>query len=439
MLLGTTEKAFATQSDFVFYSYIIRDIPPTKDEAIAYEGGKKVDEFITEWLASAEHKTRIRRLFDDIIFVHARPGGTFPGFRLNLKKLDNGTKDNPDDDFYYLNRKAKCGHGQTKMVNAWWSNSKVRVCPSAISDAIQYKDKDDKDIFCARGGSRGTDAKECGCGPNLILCKPEDIQGEFQFAVRDEFGQRGLHIYENQLSWQDLLIGDFFYGNRHLYHLYLFQGGKLHIGELPTADELKAMKELPASSDEFAKRPFPETKALFAGWITSPGFLNTYNNFRSRIRGIAEKFLCQDVSPLLNTKGRTDFLNPQFKPEDLEHAKISGCEGCHYPLDNWGSVFFGWNTSGQFNTWDKEPANQVGWVFDKDISGPKELMESLIGHDWFSSCMAKRVWENITQSSWDGLPDNVKTEIKGFAKDSPHKLITGIYKSSYVKDLRKPE
>ena len=72
-------------------------------------------------------------------------------------------------------------------------------------------------------GSTGIAHAECGCGEDLFLCYPRYEKGKVISAVGLEFQNRGVHAYNEDLSWTEVFGGDKFYGNRWLYHHYLYQ------------------------------------------------------------------------------------------------------------------------------------------------------------------------------------------------------------------------
>jgi hypothetical protein len=379
------------------------------------------------WKNSPEHKLKIKRAFGEILFVKS-PNYFFPGFRQNLKRDKGSNLTDPADDYYYLGRKGKGSCGGIVNTQAWWSPTQVRVCQHAL-DKDLIKVVNGKNIFCARTGDPA-----CGCGPDLLLCKPEDQDWQFSLSVDGELGERGLYAVESDKSWKDVFGGQEFVGDKHLYHTYLFLSGIFHKGEMPLAEDLQRLKNL--ESGKVSVVPFPKGPSPFVGYVTSPGFLSSYNNFRSRVRGLTERLLCRDIDASLNTAGLTTFLNPDLTAADRAHGELAGCSGCHFGMDNFGSAFFNWNQSAQFESWTA-PKSQKFSAFGQEGDNLAGLVSALIDKSpWFHECMAKRTWENLTGGSWELLDAESQSEFTGGARKGPRALVTGILESQKLIQLR---
>jgi hypothetical protein len=407
---------------FRFLSYVYRDSPPSVEEARRFFATKDLTAFKDEWEKSPEFKSRIKRVFGEILFTRSW-ADYFPGFRLNLKK-------DPVDGVYYLVRKGRANCGAVVESTAWWSDTKVRVCTDAAIPAYKIT-VGTKTEYCSRSSNAG-----CGCGPDLIFCKPSELESRMLGSVHEEFENRGIIAYEKSWSWNDLIRGNEFYGNRHLFHTYLHKSGKMSIGDAPLQADLDTLKSLPLDTPALAA--FPSGPGKFYGYITSPGFLVSYNNHRTRVRALTERLLCRDVDPALNTAGLTTFLNADLSAADKAHGNKQGCAECHYGLDNFASGFFNWSQSASFESWTK-PKSQVFSIFGVQDENLGALADALIDKSpWFHECMAKRVWDNLSGGNWSLLQEASQKEFVTASKQGPRPLFEAILNSKALREIRTP-
>ena len=128
----------------------------------------------------------------------------------------------------------------------------------------------------------------------------------------------------------------------------------------------------------------------------------------------------------------TEFLNADLTEEDLAHANQTDCAGCHFPLDNMGSMLFGWSPTGEFNHFEGR-TSQKGHVFGETGSGPKLLMNRFITHGpGFKECMISKAWADFTGLSYFELPGSFKTSLIEAAEKGPFDLISSILSSDHV-------
>ena len=430
MLLPASLHAGST-SEMRFMSYTITDRPISVTDAKALAAGTTtLEDLIAGWLASDAHKTRIKRFFNDQFGI----GPTFdtvpPSFIL--QKQSDGS--------YYLTDKGVCGTDVVTISDAWWldEGESVKVCVNTRSDLIYYQYDNKDDVECTDSGASGIGAAECGCGPRMILCYPVDLESTLTNHIRYEFRERGLYAYENDLSWLDLLGGNFFFGSRVLYKHYLDQQAFGRNIE-PTLTDLVDLTNLPL--DSFARRDFPTTGSVSrAGLVTSPGFLRQYNNFRSRISILTTRLLCKDVDSTLNTDGIATFVNETLAANDNflfeEHGNKEGCSGCHYPMDNMGSVLWLWGAGGWYRYYGAlGEQDERGHAFGVPGSGPRFLMEEFTKASGFMECMAKTVWEAFSGGVWDDLGSVSKAGFVSAANLGPRGLIQYTINSREIRQL----
>ncbi len=437
-LVPGTASAQDTTAEFRYLSTVLRDHLPSVAESkefyAAADKDKALDDFLTEWLASADHEQRVARHFNDMF-------GVSPYFFVTDASLDLIAYDPADHPeapsdlsvagVYHLpaSVKSSCG-GAPVSANAWFSDTAIMICPSAVSTAISYGGGMIRctDSFSANGILNPA----CGCGPEQIICYPRDLKHKTVVGIAREFADRGLRAYEQGWSWLDLFGGDLYYGDRWLYHHYLFQQKVAVTMQPPSASELAFLKSLPLDSKvEVAHPGGPER----AGIVTSPAFLTRFNNFRSRVRALTDQLLCKDVDGSLNVDGYTSFLNTDLSAFDKSHGNKPGCATCHYGMDNFGSTLLGWTSDGYFEAW--APPSQIGHVFGEDGTGPRFLMQSYVERaSGFVECMAKKSWEDFSGARWDDLTSSQKDELTAQAALGPKQAIRAVLTSSALKGRR---
>jgi hypothetical protein len=417
-------------SAFRLLSYAMRDKPPSVEEAKEFSAGTKTySDFLNQWKSSESYNTKLRRYFGELVGVRDSVG--FPG-TFTLRKNSQGN--------YFLPAKGDCGATGVSEQTAWWLDrgQTISMCTNAVSEEIKFQ-SGKQSILCARGGARGMGYVSCGCGPQQILCLPAERLEVANESVRNEISERGFYAYSQSLSWFDFLGGDFFYGNRYLYFVYIYSSGRLIAGELPSDVEMETLLSIPLVSLNRTAFPFPPSVspvAVRAGVVTAPSFLQEYNNFRSRVRGISERLLCQDVNGGLNTGNISQFLNPGLSKADRVHGEKAGCASCHFPMDNLGTMLLGWDARGIFN--GNARTSQIGFSFGVQGEGPSALMKGVVERNpWFHECMAKRAWESLAMGVWNQLPDESRKYFLGASVQGPKSLVDAILASQELASLRK--
>ena len=414
LLFGFKSHAQVSQHEvqqFRFLSYLLRDAPPSVTEAKEFYSGKSLSEFKQTWVESTQFDSRLKRYFNDMFGVM--------NFVFLMSENHHLTQN--DSGNYYLSIKGDCGNSNVVSVQPWWleSGNSINICSNSTSATQVFQDGQEE-INCFRDGNEGIFHANCGCGPNLISCFPSSmIVSHLMPGPRFEFAERALYSYKNNLSWQDMLGGNSFIGSRFAYYPYIVSSFSAR-GDLYNTDDVQTLMNLPLEGSSSAS--FPASPAPRAGVVTSVGFLQKNNNFRSRIAKLTEVLLCQDVEPNLNTDGITQLVNPSFTQADHDHANKEGCSGCHMALDNLGSTLLGWDDIGIFRWW--ESPSQLGHVFGNRGTGPGFLMEGFVSQtEKFHSCMAKKIWEDFTGLKWSFAPEAVQSTLVSASADGPKSLV----------------
>lgn len=402
-----------------FLSLAIRDKPPSLSEVKAHlDQSKTLEASIDDWLKSPEHKDRIRRYFTDMMGFYSATGA-FDSFFLKKDKKSG---------VYHLPSRPRCEAADALAKPAWWleANQTFLICPTSTSDAFRFGA--DREIRCDGSVALDEDAR-CGCGPYQLSCIPDDIGIEFDPEMNKEPANRGLNVYENDLTWLDFFGGNFLVGHRSLYLWYMHSHGLLIMGQVTPDAALASLRSIPMK--DWVRADFP-TGFERAGIVTAPGFLSTYNTAQSRIRALSRILTCKDVDPSMNFAGKlTGFVNPDLTTALKDHGKNPRCSGCHLGMDNQMTALFGFYIDG-VATWDAEPQlSQKGHAFGEPGSGPGFLVDRYVNHaPEFHECMAKTAWTSLTALNWDSsLSASDRAAMTLLSKKGPKSLIQGILKS----------
>lgn len=413
----------ATLRTLRYISHLMRDKPPDVHEAQDFwYQGKSLESFISEWKNDEHYEKRLIRMFNDWF-------GT--GSDLDLLEFNHYLHLDANG-IYSQPVKGSCQPSEAVSSGAWWlePGQQVKICPNMHSEAISF---DNGAINCSWGGDQGILNARCGCGPDLILCLPLKLRYSQLESARHEFGHRAWFGYQNQQTWQDILGGNYFVGNRYLYHAYLISGTIVSTGQLPTASDLNTLKSL--SPETVSRANFPDNHPERAGVVTAPGFLQQFNNFRSRIRALSEQLLCQDISGSLNTHQISHFVNQDLSDFDKAHGQKESCSSCHYPMDNMGSALLNWNAQGQYESWAN--LSQKTFLFGLEGEGPLFLMKTFVNNGpGLLECLSKKIWEDFTGTPWGDLAGSVRDDYVTASQNGPTELIHRILATDRLIALR---
>lgn len=407
-----------------YLSQVLRDKPPTREEAEAiYRGEKTVEQLRDDWLSTVDHQERVSRYFFDLL---GAPGY----FHVN-------------DDAYFLEQnsegiwhsatKGDCSAASAVTSTAWWLNADetISICSNIVSTQLSVT------ISGTYYGCTWTDGflrTGCGCGPDQILCYPKSLKRGLMDDLAQEFKHRAAYVYKQQLTWKDLLSSSSIYGNRPLAQFYLLNQYVVPWQTAPTASEIARLRQIPMNEKTWFEAP--SLGAERAGIATTPAFMRRFNNPRSRIRALTDTLLCQDIDGSLNTSGISTLVNPDTNALGQSIVTRSQCATCHYGMDNLASTLFGWNDQGTYERWPKQ-LSQVGHAFGQDITGPNALMEGYIERgSGFAECMSKRAWEDFSGRPWSALSSDEQSTFLNAANETPYALLHGIFQSTALISAR---
>ncbi len=407
-----------------YLSQVLRDSPPTREEAEAvYNGEKSVEQFRDEWLSSPAHQERVARYFFDLLgapnYFHVNDDAYF------LEQNGEG--------IWYSPSKGDCSAANAVNSTAWWlsADESISICSNIVSSQLSVTISG---TYYGCSWTNGFLRTGCGCGPEQILCYPKSLRRELMDDLSQEFKHRSAYVYAQQLTWKDLLSSSSIYGNRPLAQFYLLNQYVIPWQTAPTASEIARLRQIPMQ--EKAWFDASTLGAERSGIATTPAFMRRFNNPRSRIRALTDALLCHDVDGSLNTSNISTLVNPDTNALGQSIVTRPQCATCHFGMDNLASTLFGWNDQGTYERWPKQ-LSQAGHAFGQDITGPAALMESYIDRGTgFSECMSKRAWEDFSGRPWSALSSDDQSAFVAAAGQSPYALLRGIFLSSALINAR---
>lgn len=395
--LSALDKAAAIRA----LSFALRDRPPERDAAKAYaQGETSLSQLREEWLASPEHLERVGRFFHDAFGTKRWPEATFGAKALVLD------------------------------AQAWYQSS------DNFPQCSQSSDIEEVEVWWGAPGAKASVCKLADCGPYALRCSLVAHRPQLMDAIRFEFRDRGLYVYTQKLGWDELYLKPFVYGNRLLLHKYFLDS------ELFTSQNHALKADAPALRqivdllftvplDEARLSEWPSLGAERAGLVTSPAFLQRFNNFRSRVRALSQGLLCQDIGSWMNPTGLSTFVNQSsLSSFDRDHGGKTACASCHLGLDNWGSTLLGWSDQGSWQWW--QSWSQEGAVWGVSGEGPSFLMQSIVGaQDSFYSCMAFKAWSDFSQGKpWEQLTSSEQERLLAAAREGPEPLLKAVFREA---------
>lgn len=379
-------------------SYALRDAPPTREEAMSFASGQlsKAD-LIAAMIDSPDHQERVGRFFHDAFGTHAYPEALF-GQKALIRDAQGWYQSS--DGFPQCTTLA-----QMQNIEVWWGSSgqTVPVCSLAA------------------------------CGDYALNCALVSHRPQLMDAIRYEFRDRGLFVYNEGLSWNDLYAGKFFYGNRHLLHKYILDSsiasGTSHVYQA-SAQNLRSLVDFmfQVPLDKNIQLELPKLGPERAGLVTSPAFMQRFNNFRSRVRALSIGLLCQDVGAWMNPTGMTEFVNKSsLTAFDLSHGNKAACASCHLGMDNWGSTLLGWSDQGNWQWW--KTWSQLGAMQGVEGTGPSFLMENILNQQQpFNTCMAQKAWQSFSQGRpWEHLSEMEREQLIQAVPSDPRAFLRTLF------------
>lgn len=194
--------------------------------------------------------------------------------------------------------------------------------------------------------------RECGCGPNLQWCGPENT-GEETNIIRDSLAEEPARIFEwvvrERYSYLEAFSTERTFMNGPVAHFYRHNAGTdtLERGGAVAYDP--AIEGLPqiAWTDHDTWLPV-HRQGPHAGAFTTLGYLVRFASNRSRANRFYTAFYCDPFVP------SEDGLPPEEAQPDPNLRERAGCSDCHQVLEPAAAHWARWRTGGTYGYFSEE-------------------------------------------------------------------------------------
>jgi hypothetical protein len=241
---------------------------------------------------------------------------------------------------FYLRWKQKCTVNQAVKVKAWWSpDSPVLICPSSYLPERFENARKGIPKACDAVGPVADGLTDCGCGPNLVRCLPDDAMWKkVTAALTSETKLTLAHLLAEDAPIQAMFTTNATARTRYaelIYRRWLVEDKKLDA--IPGLDELQSWS---VDQPRWAERP-EVVPGQHAGILTDPSIAFGSNGLRALMRLLLDTMWCSGedsshVDPqVVLTLGKevrgSDGAGPGSGWEKLAAREV--CTNCHARLD----------------------------------------------------------------------------------------------------------
>ncbi|MDW8246374.1 MAG: DUF1585 domain-containing protein [Sandaracinaceae bacterium] len=338
----------------------LRGTIPSLEEIRELKEGKKISEFVEEWIQSEAFAKRAARYHRSLLWNNAsnvrlvhfsqrlaehrdnsgnvlfwyRPGGT------ERRRPIGGPCKNEAGRLTEEGRAILDENGLDGWVEVhpYWDpdpNAKIRVCAidaqTAPRSHLTGKD-------CATRESEFDPG--CGCGPNLIWCDTWAVHNTIIESFNREVEQRVQRLVQQNAPYTSLFSSRLGFVNGPIVH-YLRHQLRWYdsVPLLPSPYDLERLPNLQYHEiDRWEQVELPEQHA---GVLTSPVYLMRFQTLRSRAAHFLESFLCAPLTP-------PDHLPvaDEIEQREPDVQKRAGCKYCHAILEPMGAYWGRWAQQG---------------------------------------------------------------------------------------------
>lgn len=214
--------------------------------------------------------------------------------------------------------------GWVELEPYWAMGTRIKVCAFDAQANLEGRSANGQPVDCARG----TNSRQCGCGPNLRWCEssPDGTRLEIQSAMSEQLLRFVARVVRENRPYTELLTAKDMEINGPLSHWLRFQIGASANELVIVPDSSFTVPEVPfEQSDDW--RPVSRG-ALHAGLLTMPGYLGKFQTNRGRANRFYNAFLGQSFQASSPLPPATD---PCHAEQDL--TKRCGCKDCHVAVE----------------------------------------------------------------------------------------------------------
>jgi len=372
-------------------SFDLRGVQPTERELRDLEGGKSLDAFVDDFLASEDFAKTFTLYHKDIIRPRTGIFNTPVSFsRLGIVQVD-GAQVFMSEAVRGERERGGCDRSNVVAVSPWWDRAQqLKVCrETAKTDATVSVGG--KTLRCDT--EEGQASGQCGCGKNLVHCYVDGIKDPIITSMKNEMANLAMQVVLEDRPYGELVTADWTMLDGKLEVFY----GKLWGGQSDIADP-------------DAKKPWRkvERPGRHAGVLSSPAMLNFFYNGRRWAQRTLESFMCHETTPdfdLLDDAidaGHTIAVPYRDSPDLMPSQTVTegrACAACHLQLDAVARVKDRWDYFGRY--YDVMPGSRPlpipqQAVFEGTVvDGVDGLGKALAGSEVFHDCVVTQAWEHM--------------------------------------------
>ncbi len=232
------------------------------------------------------------------------------------------------------------------MVTPYWNpTTQIQVCAFDAQEAATGE----AGVSCS---SYHTNDEECGCGPELTWCGPDNVSADNQL-VRDSLAEEPARIFEwvvrENRSYLDAFTTTMTFMNGPVAHFYRHLTGTNVITQGGAVAYDRAMATVPdLPYQDVDQWVAVERDAPHAGAFTTMGYMIRFASNRSRANRFYTAFYCDPFVP------SEDGLPPEGENPSPNLRERAGCADCHQSLEPAAAHWARWRTVGTFGHFDPE-------------------------------------------------------------------------------------
>lgn len=215
--------------------------------------------------------------------------------------------------------------GWVEVSPYWAPETTIKVCAFDAQEAQQVRDDNNRMIDC----SMTSNARNCGCGPNLRWCEsqPEDTRYQVLASMNEQLMRFVDKIITEDRPYTDLLKANDMEVNGPISHWLRYQTYTAAGEGLIARPEQNYV--VPAIDyDQVDTWQEVQRGALHSGVLTMPGYLVKFQSDRGRANRFYNAFLCQHFEATAPLPPATDACHLEA---DL--TKRCGCKDCHIAVE----------------------------------------------------------------------------------------------------------
>ncbi len=235
-----------------------------------------------------------------------------------------------DADGYPITRQDENGYnreGWVEVAPYWAPDTTVKVC---AFDAQERRYSSNGTDCAGRGGGNRMD---CGCGPNLRWCAPNQVTRQVLRSLGNSLERLIESVIAGDQDYLQLFESRAGFVDGPLVHYYRHLSGSTDVQSTPSPVTANLLPDIPYTDNTWHQIELP---SAHAGVLTHPAYLLRFQTNRARAGRFYEAFLCAPFVP--PSGGLPAASEESARNPDLQER--AGCKYCHAQLEpaaaHWG-------------------------------------------------------------------------------------------------------